>query len=95
VQTEEKRAKVISMFVGFRNYLHYHIKASKTYLHMRMRSRVTSLLQGQKSMLGRTHAGSLFSSPLASSPETIIIPLGLALTRILPVWTVALCVVQC
>lgn len=56
VQTEEKRAKVISMFVGFRNYLHYHIKASKTYLHMRMRSRVTSLLQGQKSMLGRTHA---------------------------------------
>ena len=29
----------------FRNYLHYHIKASKSFLHMRMRSRVVSLLQ--------------------------------------------------
>ena len=38
--------KATNMLVGFRNYLHYHIKASKTYLHMRMRLRVTNLLQG-------------------------------------------------
>jgi actin related protein 2/3 complex subunit 2 len=32
--------KTITLLVGFRNYLHYHIKCSKTYLHMRMRKRV-------------------------------------------------------
>ena len=29
----------------FRNYLHYHIKCSKTYLHMRMRKRVVGWMQ--------------------------------------------------
>lgn len=33
--------KAISLFTGFRNYLHYHIKCSKTYLHMRMRKKVS------------------------------------------------------
>jgi len=42
---EERRAKTVSSLVGFRNYLHYHIKASRTYLHIRMRRRVQSLLQ--------------------------------------------------
>jgi len=32
--------KAITLLTGFRNYLHYHIKCSKTYLHMRMRKRV-------------------------------------------------------
>lgn len=32
--------KAISLLTGFRNYLHYHIKCSKTYLHMRMRKKV-------------------------------------------------------
>lgn len=34
------KEKAISLLTGFRNYLHYHIKCSKTYLHMRMRKRV-------------------------------------------------------
>jgi actin related protein 2/3 complex subunit 2 len=33
------------MFTSFRNYLHYHIKCSKTYLHMRMRKRVVGWMQ--------------------------------------------------
>jgi actin related protein 2/3 complex subunit 2 len=32
--------KALSLLTGFRNYLHYHIKCSKTYLHMRMRKKV-------------------------------------------------------
>lgn len=47
VQTEDKRTKAVHLLVGFRSYLHYHIKCSKTYLHMRMRSRVDSLLKGK------------------------------------------------
>jgi actin related protein 2/3 complex subunit 2 len=35
----------VSLMASFRNYLHYHIKASKTYLHMRMRKRVVGWLQ--------------------------------------------------
>jgi actin related protein 2/3 complex subunit 2 len=30
----------IALLTSFRNYLHYHIKSSKTYLHMRMRKKV-------------------------------------------------------
>ncbi|CAM9153049.1 unnamed protein product [Chrysoparadoxa australica] len=37
----------ISLLCGFRNYLHYHIKCTKTYMLMRMRKRVVSLLQGK------------------------------------------------
>ncbi|KAJ1440524.1 arp2/3 [Ochromonadaceae sp. CCMP2298] len=36
------KEKAISLLTGFRNYLHYHIKCSKTYLHMRMRKRVAT-----------------------------------------------------
>lgn len=46
VDSLEKRAKAASLVQGLRNYLHYHIKASKTYLHIRMRKRVDLLLQG-------------------------------------------------
>lgn len=35
----------VTLLTGFRNYLHYHIKCSKTYLHMRMRKRVAGWLQ--------------------------------------------------
>lgn len=45
VDSDAKRSKAVTLVQGFRNYLHYHIKASKSYLHMRMRSRVVSLLQ--------------------------------------------------
>lgn len=37
--------KVITLLTGFRNYLHYHIKCSKTYLHMRMRKKVSNWMQ--------------------------------------------------
>lgn len=40
-----KKDAVVSRLVGFRPYLHYHIKCSKTYLHMRMRKRVAGWLQ--------------------------------------------------
>mmetsp|Transcript_19472 Transcript_19472/g.54751 ORF Transcript_19472/g.54751 Transcript_19472/m.54751 type:complete len:335 (-) Transcript_19472:76-1080(-) len=35
----------ISNIQMFRNYLHYHLKCSKAYMHARMRKRVDSLLQ--------------------------------------------------
>jgi len=40
-----KREAIADVLMTFRNYLHYHIKCSKAYLHIRMRSRVESLLQ--------------------------------------------------
>mmetsp|Transcript_3337 Transcript_3337/g.4138 ORF Transcript_3337/g.4138 Transcript_3337/m.4138 type:complete len:313 (+) Transcript_3337:35-973(+) len=46
-----KYEKAITMLSTFRNYLHYHIKASKTYLHMRMRKKVAGWLQ----VLNRSH----------------------------------------
>jgi len=42
---QAKRANTISTIQMFRNYLHYHIKCSKAYMHTRMRARVRSLLQ--------------------------------------------------
>jgi len=43
--TEANRDKTIDLIQTFRDYLHYHIKCSKAYLHTRMRNRVDSLLQ--------------------------------------------------
>jgi len=40
-----KRANTISHIQIFRNYLHYHIKCSKAYMHTRMRTRVRELLK--------------------------------------------------
>lgn len=45
VDSPDKLEKVVTNLVGLRNYLQYHIKASKTYLHMRMRRKVSSWLQ--------------------------------------------------
>jgi actin related protein 2/3 complex subunit 2 len=45
VDTNEKRTKAATLVTGLRNYLLYHIKASKTHLHIRMRKRVDLLLQ--------------------------------------------------
>eukprot|EP00178_Gracilaria_changii_P010545 TRINITY_DN3068_c0_g1_i1.p1 TRINITY_DN3068_c0_g1~~TRINITY_DN3068_c0_g1_i1.p1 ORF type:complete len:287 (+),score=64.85 TRINITY_DN3068_c0_g1_i1:25-885(+) len=36
----KNREEVISLTAGFRDYLHYHIKCAKAYLHTRMRKRV-------------------------------------------------------
>jgi actin related protein 2/3 complex subunit 2 len=40
-----RREGTIDNIQTFRNYLHYHIKASKAYMHTRFRNRVSSLLQ--------------------------------------------------
>jgi len=40
-----KRESTCDVVLTFRNYLHYHIKCSKAYLHIRMRTRVAGLLQ--------------------------------------------------
>jgi len=63
--TKEKKSKTIDVMQTFRNYLHYHIKCSKSHLHTRMRNRVDSLLKilnrakqdlpsEKKTMTGRT-----------------------------------------
>jgi len=39
------RDKTVDLIITFRDYLHYHIKCSKAYMHTRMRNRVDSLLQ--------------------------------------------------
>lgn len=44
VQGARKEAAIM-LLTGFRNYLLYHIKCSKTYLHMRMRKRVAGWMQ--------------------------------------------------
>ena len=43
--SKAKKDKTIDMIQSFRNYLHYHIKCSKSHLHTRMRNRVDSLLK--------------------------------------------------
>ena len=45
VDTPEKLAKKVDLCLAFRHYLHYHIKAAKTNLHMRMRRKVRGWLQ--------------------------------------------------
>lgn len=39
------REDTVSQIQMFRDYFHYHIKCSKSYLHSRMRARVTSFLK--------------------------------------------------
>jgi len=43
--TGAKKEKTIDNIQTFRNYLHYHIKCSKAYMHTRMRNRVKGFLQ--------------------------------------------------
>lgn len=63
-----KREKTIDNIETFRNYLHYHIKCSKAYLHTRMRNKVRSFLQvlnrsrmeGTETKEKKTFAGKTF-----------------------------------
>lgn len=41
----QRRENTVNLMLIFRDYLHYHIKCSKAYIHQRMRDRVDSLLQ--------------------------------------------------
>ncbi|KAF2270700.1 P34-Arc-domain-containing protein [Lojkania enalia] len=43
--TNQRRAEVISHIQTFRDYFHYHIKASKAFIHSRMRRRTADFLQ--------------------------------------------------
>jgi len=43
--TGTKKEKSIDNIQTFRNYLHYHIKCSKAFMHTRMRNRVKNFLQ--------------------------------------------------
>lgn len=44
-ETKEKRHECVSRIQLFRDYLHYHIKCSKAYMHSRMRARVDQFLK--------------------------------------------------
>ena len=43
--TEKKRYETIDKLLQFRNYFQYHLKCSKAFMHIRMRSRLAALLQ--------------------------------------------------
>jgi len=60
--TGQKKEKSIDSIQTFRNYLHYHIKCSKAYMHTRMRNRVKTFLQ----VLNRAK-----SSPESSEKKTM------------------------
>ncbi len=45
--TSQRRQETISHIQTFRDYFHYHIKASKAYIHSRMRRRTADFLQGE------------------------------------------------
>jgi len=45
--TKQRRDEVISHIQTFRDYFHYHIKASKAFIHSRMRKRTADFLQGE------------------------------------------------
>jgi len=45
VSKEETLTRVIDVLQGFRNYLQYHIKCSKSFFHSRMRGRCRELLK--------------------------------------------------
>ena len=52
----ERREENISHIQTFRDYFHYHIKASKAYIHSRMRRRTADFLQGMLCLLPRRMA---------------------------------------
>jgi len=43
--SKDSKENTISLIQTFRDYLHYHIKCSKAYMHSRMRARVAGLLK--------------------------------------------------
>jgi len=75
----KKRDVSIDNITEFRNYLHYHIKCSKAYMHTRMRNRVQSFLQvlnrSKSEPIGtqkKTSTGRTFTradDPPSASPE--------------------------
>ncbi|TPP67560.1 Arp2/3 complex 34 kDa subunit [Fasciola gigantica] len=58
------REKTINLIHMLRNYLHYHIKCSKAYLHMRMRAKTVEFLK----VLNRAHRDTATSSLITIAP---------------------------
>jgi len=67
---EKQKEKTIDLILTFRDYLHYHIKCSKAYLHTRMRKRVADLLmilnrakpqKDEKDIVKKTFQGKAFN----------------------------------
>lgn len=52
VDSPAKMENTVTLASSFRTYLNYHLKAAKSYIHSRMRTRVDGLLQ----VLSRAHA---------------------------------------
>lgn len=48
VADDQKLDKAVAMLTGLRSYLLYHIKASKSYLHTRMRRYIVNMQQGTR-----------------------------------------------
>jgi len=76
----KKKETTIDNIMTFRNYLHYHMKCSKAYLHTRMRNQVRSFLQvlnrsksEQETKEKKTITGRTFTraddAPATLSPE--------------------------
>ena len=63
--TPQRMPEVISHIQTFRDYFHYHIKASKAYIHSRMRRRTADFLQGGLAT---------FFFPFSFSPPSLLPP---------------------
>ena len=64
--TPQRMPDVISHIQTFRDYFHYHIKASKAYIHSRMRKRTADFLQGTVRRIASEHVRVLTCRPKCS-----------------------------
>lgn len=74
--TPQRMPEVISHIQTFRDYFHYHIKASKAYIHSRMRRRTADFLQGESGCVATRLLSksvtikSIITNILSSTPES-------------------------
>jgi hypothetical protein len=64
-----RRYEVISHIQTFRDYFHYHIKASKAYIHSRMRRRTADFLQGETSVRTTSVAKLMFKQSFVAQDQ--------------------------
>jgi len=68
--TPQRMPDVISHIQTFRDYFHYHIKASKAYIHSRMRRRTADFLQGEQRSAGGSSPWLTHSQSCAEPGQT-------------------------